>query len=138
MAERVLSHEELPLTTENDVVTVRRRAQAVAHERGLGTFAIAAITTAASELARNVINHGKGGSATIEVLANGGKHGVRLVFRDQGPGIADVPRVLAGGYSTAKSLGLGLSGSKRLVDEFAIDTTPGKGTVVTVIKWARF
>jgi serine/threonine-protein kinase RsbT len=138
MAERVLSHEELPLTTENDVVTVRRRAQAVAHERGLGTFAIAAITTAASELARNVLNHGKGGVATIEVVANGAKHGVRLVFRDQGPGIADVPRVLAGGYSTAKSLGLGLSGSKRLVDEFAIDTTPGKGTVVTVIKWARF
>jgi serine/threonine-protein kinase RsbT len=138
MAERVLSREELPLTSENDVVTVRRRAQTVAHERGLGTFAIAAITTAASELARNVLTHGKGGVATIEVVANGTKHGVRMVFRDQGPGIPDVPRVLAGGYSTAKSLGLGLSGSKRLVDEFAIDTVPGKGTVVTVIKWARF
>jgi serine/threonine-protein kinase RsbT len=138
MAERVLSHEELPLTTEHDVVTVRRRAQAIAHERGLGTFAIAAITTAASELARNVLNHGKGGTATIEVVVNGTRHGLRLVFRDQGPGIPDVPRVLAGGYSTAKSLGLGLSGSKRLVDDFAIDTAPGKGTVVTVIKWARF
>jgi serine/threonine-protein kinase RsbT len=138
MAERVLSLEELPLTTENDVVTIRRRAQTIAHERGLGTFAIAAITTAASELARNVLTHGRGGSATIEAMANGSRNGVRLVFRDQGPGIADVPRALAGGYSTAKSLGLGLSGSKRLVDEFAIDTGPGKGTVVTVIKWARF
>lgn len=138
MAERVLSHDELPLITENDVVTVRRRAQTIAHERGLGTFAIAAITTAASELARNVLNHGKGGDAIIEAVASGARNGVRMVFRDRGPGIADVPRALAGGYSTAKSLGLGLSGSKRLVDEFAIDTAPGKGTVVTVIKWARF
>lgn len=138
MTDRVLSQEELPVATEGDVVTVRRRAQAIAHERGLGTFAVAAITTAASELARNVINHGGGGACSVEALVRDGRNGVRLVFRDEGPGIADVPRVLAGGFSTAKSLGLGLSGSKRLVDEFAIDTAPGKGTVVTVIKWARY
>ena len=138
MSDRVLSHDELPVATEADVVTVRRRAQGVAHDRGLGTFAVAAITTAASELARNVINHGRGGACTIEALVRDGRNGVRMVFRDAGPGIADLPRVLAGGYSTAKSLGLGLSGSKRLVDEFAIDTVPGKGTVVTVIKWARY
>jgi serine/threonine-protein kinase RsbT len=138
MTIRVLSHEELPVATEADVVTVRRRAQAIAHERGLGTFAVAAITTAASELARNVITHGRGGACELEALDRSGKHGVRMVFRDQGPGIADLPRVLAGGFSTARSLGLGLSGSRRLVDDFAIDSAPGKGTVVTVIKWSRF
>jgi serine/threonine-protein kinase RsbT len=138
MSERVLNREELPVVTEADVVTVRRRAQAIAHDRGLGTFAVAAITTAASELARNVITHGRGGACTLEALSRDGKNGVRMTFRDQGPGIADVPRVLAGGYSTAKSLGLGLSGSRRLVDEFAIDSVAGKGTVVTVIKWSRF
>lgn len=138
MSVRVLSHVELPVVTEGDVVTVRRRAQAIAHDRGLGTFAVAALTTAASELARNVITHGGGGTCTVEALSSDGKHGVRMVFRDRGPGIADVPRVLAGGYSTAKSLGLGLSGSKRLVDEFAIESALGQGTVVTVIKWSRF
>jgi serine/threonine-protein kinase RsbT len=138
MSIRVLSREELRVATEADVVTVRRRAQAIAHERGLGTFAVAAVTTAASELARNVITHGGGGACTLEALERDGKHGVRMVFRDQGPGIADLPRVLAGGFSTARSLGLGLSGSRRLVDDFAIDSAPGKGTVVTVIKWSRF
>ena len=138
MSARVLSRDELPVTAEGDVVTVRRRAQAVAHERGLGTFAVAAITTAASELARNTLTHGGGGEAIVEAIERGGKHGVRMVFRDTGPGIADLSRALLGGYSTAKSLGLGLSGSKRLVDEFEVDTAPGKGTVVTVVKWARF
>lgn len=138
MSERVLSRDELSVTTEGDVVTVRRRAQTVAHDRGLGTFAVAAITTAASELARNIITHGGGGTCTVEALSRDGKSGVRLSFRDQGPGIPDVPRVLAGGFSTANSLGLGLSGSRRLVDEFEIDSAPGKGTIVTVIKWSRF
>ncbi len=138
MAERVLSRDELRITSESDVVVVRRRAQTVAHERGLGTFAVAAITTAASELARNTLTHGGGGAARVESIVRDGKNGVRMVFSDQGPGIADLSRALAGGFSTAKSLGLGLSGSKRLVDEFHIDSTPGAGTVVTVVKWARY
>ncbi len=138
MSDQVLSRDDLPVTTEGDVVTVRRRAQAVAQARGLGTFAVAAVTTAASELARNTLTHGRGGDASVEAVARDGRQGVRLTFRDQGPGIADLSRALAGGFSTARSLGLGLSGSRRLVDEFDIDTTPGKGTVVTVIKWARF
>ncbi|MCL4225535.1 MAG: anti-sigma regulatory factor [Myxococcales bacterium] len=138
MSFQVLSHDELPVETEDDVVRVRRRAQQVAHERGLTTFAIAAVTTAASELARNVITHARGGHAVVEAVTRGPRAGVRLVFKDDGPGIRDLTRALAGGYSTARSLGLGLSGSKRLVDEFEIETGPDQGTTVTVIKWARF
>jgi serine/threonine-protein kinase RsbT len=112
--------------------------RAVAQERGFDTFAAAALTTAASELTRNVWVHARRGSATIEQLINESRFGVRVVFRDQGPGIPDVPRVLAGGFSTARSMGLGLSGSKRLVDEFTIETEVGRGTVVTVTKWTLF
>ena len=134
----VISRCELPIEREDDVVAVRRRVREIAHARGLDSFATAAITTAASELARNVLVHAGGGTATIEELLNGERKGLRLEFRDDGPGIADVERALAGGHSTARSLGLGLSGSKRLVDEFRIDSAPGRGTTVVVIKWARY
>jgi serine/threonine-protein kinase RsbT len=139
MAEpRVLSSEKLPIAREDDIVLVRRRARALAQERGFDAFAVAAVTTAASELARNVWTHGKGGHAVLEVLMDGERAGLRMRFEDEGPGIADLDRALAGGYSTAKSLGLGLSGSRRLVDNFDIMTHPGDGTTVTVVKWARF
>jgi serine/threonine-protein kinase RsbT len=134
----ILSREEIAIDREADVVTVRRRVRAVAQERGFDTFAAAALTTATSELTRNVWVHAKGGAATIEQLSDGSRFGVRIVFRDQGPGIPDVPRVLAGGFSTARSMGLGLSGSKRLVDEFTLETEVGRGTVVTVTKWTPF
>jgi serine/threonine-protein kinase RsbT len=119
-------------------VAVRKRVREVAQTTGLDSFATVAITTAASELARNVFVHAKRGSATIEEIENAARRGIRIVFRDNGPGIPDIDRVLVGGFSTAKSLGLGLSGSKRLVDEFQIESTVGQGTVVTVTKWARF
>jgi len=134
----IVSHAELPIETEDDVVVVRRRVRALAHGRGLDSFATAAITTAASELARNVLTHAVTGTAVVEEIATGARRGLRLEFRDNGPGIANLDLALAGGHSTARSLGLGLSGSKRLVDEFAIDTALGRGTVVTVVKWARF
>jgi serine/threonine-protein kinase RsbT len=134
----ILSREELPIVREEDVVVVRRRVKVLAHERGFDTFASVALTTAASELTRNVWVHAKRGVATIEQLTNDERFGIRIVFRDQGPGILDVPRVLEGGYSTARSMGLGLSGSKRLVDEFLLETEVGRGTVVTVTKWKRF
>lgn len=133
-----LSRAELPVATEDDVVTVRRRVRDLAHGGGLDSFATAAITTAASELARNILTHARRGTAILEEIANGNRKGLRLEFRDQGPGIANLERALAGGNSTVRSLGLGLSGSKRLVDDFQIETTVGAGTVVTVIKWARF
>jgi serine/threonine-protein kinase RsbT len=134
----VTSRAELPIVTEDDVVSVRRRVRDLAHARGLDSFATAAITTAASELARNVLTHARRGVAVVEEVVNGGRRGLRLEFRDQGPGIADLERALAGGNSTVRSLGLGLSGSKRLVDEFEIVSAPGAGTCVTVVKWARF
>jgi serine/threonine-protein kinase RsbT len=138
MAPQALSSERIPITGEDDIVMVRRRARTLAQERGFDAFAMAAVTTAASELARNTLAHGRGGVATIEVVLNGQRAGVRMRFHDEGPGIAQLDRALAGGYSTRNSLGLGLSGSRRLVDEFGIESQPGKGTTVTVTKWARF
>jgi serine/threonine-protein kinase RsbT len=135
---QVMAREIIPITTEDDVVTVRRKVRALAMARGFNAFATAAITTAASELARNIFTHARGGTAFVEELTEGTRAGIRLEFRDEGPGIADLDRALAGGYSTAKSLGLGLSGSRRLVDDFRIETAVGKGTIVTVVKWARF
>jgi serine/threonine-protein kinase RsbT len=135
---QVTSSAELPIAKEDDLVTVRRRVRELAQRNGLDSFATVAITTAVSELARNVLVHAKQGSAMIEELEANTRRGLRIAFRDQGPGIPDVQRVLIGGFSTARSLGLGLSGSKRLVDEFHIDSEPGRGTVVTVTKWARF
>jgi len=130
--------ERFTIQSESDIALVRRRVREVAQELGFDAFATAAITTAASELARNVWTHAHGGDSAIARVLDGRRKGVRLEFRDRGPGIPDLPRVLAGGYSTARSLGLGLSGSKRLVDEFHIESTPGRGTLVEVTKWARY
>jgi serine/threonine-protein kinase RsbT len=135
---QVTSSSELPIVKEDDLVVVRRRIRELAQRNGLDSFATVAITTAASELARNVLVHARRGSALIEEVESNLRKGLRLAFRDQGPGIPDVERVLVGGFSTAKSLGLGLSGSKRLVDEFQIDSAVGRWTTVTVTKWARF
>jgi serine/threonine-protein kinase RsbT len=135
---QVLEQVELPIAVESDVVTVRRRVKSCAVEHGLDPFATAAVTTAASELARNVLVHGGGGRALVAAVTDGRRAGVRLEVRDQGPGIADLERALAGGHSTARSLGLGLSGSRRLVDDFDIASAPGQGTVVVVTKWARY
>lgn len=134
----VASQAKFSITREDDVVIVRRRVRELAHQRGLDSFATAAITTAASELARNVLTHARQGHAVIEEVENGSRHGIRLVFCDEGPGIRDLDRALAGGFSTARSLGLGLSGSRRLVDDFHIDSVVGQGTTVTVVKWARY
>jgi serine/threonine-protein kinase RsbT len=135
----VRSREELKLMCEDDIVIVRRRVQAQAREIGLDTFATAAVTTAVSELSRNTWVHGGGGMAVVEVVeADDGRAGIHVSFRDEGPGIDDVDRVLRGGFSTTRTLGLGVSGSRRLVDEFDIDSTPGHGTLVSITKWTRF
>ena len=139
MAPRVLSQQQLRIDREDDIVTVRRKVRTLAQERGFDSFASAAVTTAASELARNVWTHARAGEAVVEEVMNDDRRvGLRMVFRDHGPGIPDVERVLAGGYSTVRSLGLGVSGSRRLVDEFVLESVVGKGTTVTVVKWARF
>jgi serine/threonine-protein kinase RsbT len=133
----VLDEHHLPIRAYEDIFRVRDRIRAMAHASGFNAFAALAVTTAASELARNTWVHGRGGLVHLERIADVERHGVRATFRDHGPGIQDLSRALAGGHSTAGSLGLGLSGSRRLVDEFAIDTHPARGTVVTIAKWGR-
>lgn len=138
MAIQVLESITLPIRHESDIIEVRRKARAIAQSKGFDAFATTALTTATSELARNTWVHGGGGEALIEEVSEGVRTGIRVTFRDEGPGIPDVDRVLLGGYSTARSLGLGLSGTKRLVDDFELDTTPGRGTKVVIIKWTRY
>lgn len=134
----VLCRYEMPIQSEDDVVLVRRRVKQAAQQRGFDAFATAGLTTATSEITRNVWVHARRGVAIIEELTDGMRFGIRLEFRDEGPGIPDVPRVLQGGFSTARSMGLGLSGSRRLVDELTIETELGRGTTVRMEKWTRF
>lgn len=135
---QVLDVDQMPIRSEEDITRVRRRVKTIATERGFDAFATAAITTATSELTRNALTHGGGGDVRIEELTDGARFGLRLTFVDEGPGIDDVDRALQGGFSTANSLGLGLSGTRRLVDEFALESEPRAGTRVVVCKWTRF
>ena len=128
---------EFRVDKEADIVAVRQQVRELAKELRFDQFAVAALTTAASELSRNIWVHAQKGHARIRILRNGRKVGLELEFVDHGPGIADLNRVLAGGFSTSKSLGLGLSGTKRLVDEFNIDSAPGRGTKVVIRKWKK-
>lgn len=134
----VLRRHEMPIRDEDDVVLVRRKVKQLAQAHGFDAFAAAAITTATSEITRNAWVHGGGGRAIIEEVSDGDRMGLRLELQDEGPGIADLDRALAGGYSTARSMGLGLSGSKRLVDELRVETAVGRGTIVRMVKWTRF
>ena len=128
---------EFRIDKEADIVAVRQQVRELAKELRFDQFAVAALTTAASELSRNVWVHAQKGQARIRILRNGRRVGMELEFEDHGPGIADLNRVLAGGFSTSKSLGLGLSGTKRLVDEFNIDSTPERGTKILIRKWKK-
>lgn len=118
-----------------DVMAVRHEVRAWAVAQGLSLVDQTKIVTAASELARNTLQHGNGGTALLEALQNGTRKGLRLTFEDKGPGIADLTLALRDGYTTAQGLGLGLGGSKRLVNEFDIWSRPGEGTRVTVTRW---
>ncbi len=135
MAITSLTRREMRIETEDDVILVRRAVRAMAEAQRFDSFACAALTTATSELTRNVWVHAHKGHAVLEDVDNGDRRGVRVTFVDKGPGIADIGRVMAGGYSTARSMGLGLSGSKRLVDEFSLVSTVGTGTTVEIVKW---
>jgi serine/threonine-protein kinase RsbT len=128
--------EELPVREVGDIVAVRQQTRLLAGEVGLSLVDQTKIVTAASELARNAVVYGGGGSVRMEVLENGVKKGLRLVFADQGPGIPDVERALTDGFSTGTGLGLGLGGARRLVNEFAIDSEIGRGTRVTIARWS--
>ena len=119
-----------------DIVAVRQQTRLLAGEVGLSLVDQTKIVTAASELARNAVVYGGGGSVRMEVLENGVKKGLRLVFADEGPGIPDVERALTDGFTTGNGLGLGLGGARRLVNEFAIDSEIGRGTRVTIARWS--
>ncbi len=130
--------EELPIRTGNDVVRVRQQVRVAAARSGLSLVDQTKLVTAASELARNALVHGGGGTARVDVVTSGaGKPGVRIGFTDDGPGIADVDQALTDGWTSGGGLGLGLSGARRLVDEFELDSKPGSGTSVVVVKWSR-
>jgi serine/threonine-protein kinase RsbT len=130
--------DELPIRSGDDVVRVRQQVRVVAAQNGLSLVDQTKIVTAASELARNALVHGGGGTARLEVATSGnGKIGVRIGFTDDGPGIADVDLALTDGWSSGDGLGLGLSGARRLVDEFELTSKPGHGTSVVVVKWSR-
>ena len=130
-----LNKEVMTIVREIDVIPFRNRLKEYAVKIGMGLVNQTKVITAASELARNMLKYAKGGKVTIEVVNKGRENGIRLIFRDQGPGIANIDLAMKDGFSTAKSLGLGLPGTKRLVSEFKIESEVGKGTTVTVTKW---
>jgi serine/threonine-protein kinase RsbT len=125
----------LEIRESEDVVRVRQSVRAVAAQIGLNLVDQTKIITAASEIARNTLHHGGGGTVRIEQVQNGTRSGVRLTFEDRGPGITDMALALKDGYTTGGGLGLGLSGSKRLCNEFDISSVPGEGTRVILTKW---
>jgi serine/threonine-protein kinase RsbT len=125
----------MPIRTGDDVVRVRQEVRGFAARAGLSLVDQTKIVTAASELARNTLDYGGGGTAAISMLQEGGRRGVRVVFEDQGPGIPDVEQALRDGFTTGRGLGLGLGGSRRLCNEFSIETAVGRGTRVTIARW---
>jgi serine/threonine-protein kinase RsbT len=132
---RVVRSETLPVGNEQEVVLSRQAVRRACQEIGFGLVDQTKMITAASELARNTVVYGGGGMLLLEVLQNGGRDGLRLRFEDHGPGIADLDLALTDGWSSGNGLGLGLSGSRRLVNEFDIETCPGEGTRVTIARW---
>ncbi|MFP9119055.1 anti-sigma regulatory factor [Flavobacterium sp. RNTU_13] len=131
----ILSKEDFVIVKEQDVVPFRNKVKDAAVKIGMGILNQTKLITAASELVRNLLKYGGGGIVIIEAVNNGRENGIRLVFSDKGPGIPDLSLAMKDGYSTGKSLGLGLPGTKRLVNEFDIQSTVGVGTTVTIIKW---
>lgn len=129
------SPETLPLTDSGDIVRARHRVRDLAKELGFDLVAQTRIVTATSELARNAHLHGGGGSLSIAQVEDGPRRGLCLVFSDSGPGIADLQTALTDGWSSRGGLGLGLGGTRRLVDEFSIDSSPGTGTRVEIVQW---
>ncbi len=127
--------ETFALTSSEDVVRVRQLVRDWAVKQGFSLVDQTKIVTAASEIARNTVTHGGGGSVLLELLNNGPRRGLRLTFEDHGPGIAQIDRAMKDGFTSAGGLGLGLGGAKRLVNEFSISSRPGEGTKVSLARW---
>jgi serine/threonine-protein kinase RsbT len=131
----VVRHESRPVRTDQDVVAVRQLVREWSIAAGFGLVDQTKMVTAASELVRNAVTHGGGGTARLELLNSELRRGLRLVVEDEGPGIADLGLALRDGYSTGGGLGLGLGGAKRLANEFELDSRPGEGTRVAITRW---
>ena len=131
----VQKHETVPIAADDDIVRVRQRVRDSAVSLGFSLVDQTKLVTAASELARNTLVYGLGGTLRIETVLNDRRTGLRLTFEDQGPGIADTALALTDGYTTGNGLGLGLSGARRLSQEFELTSRPGEGTRVTIARW---
>ena len=125
------------IASDADVVLVRQAVRTLAVDAKLTLVDQTKLVTAASELARNTLVYGGGGTVTVELIRAGLRRGVRAAFVDRGPGISDVSLALTDGWTSGTGMGLGLSGAKRLVDDFDLQTTSGEGTVVRIVKWTR-
>ena len=127
--------ETLPLRSEQDIVRARQTVRKLTQDLGFGLVDQTKIVTAASELARNTLDYGGGGTVRLQTVQDGGRKGLKLIFEDRGPGISDIDLALKDGYTTGNGLGLGLSGAKRLSNEFDIQSRLGEGTRVTITRW---
>lgn len=125
----------LPIRDSADIVRVRQSVREAAVALGFSLVDQTKLVTATSELARNALEHGGGGTARLEWVTENGRRGIRVVFEDQGPGITDLAQALRDGYSSGSGLGLGLGGAKRLVNQFEIHSRAGEGTRVTIVRW---
>lgn len=132
---QVLKSDQLPLRSSEDIVIVRQAVRKQAVTMGLGLVDQTKFVTAASELARNTIDYGGGGTVQIEIVENDRRSGIRLIFEDQGPGISNIDLALTEGYTSGNGMGLGLSGARRLSHEFDIWSQPGEGTRVSILRW---
>jgi serine/threonine-protein kinase RsbT len=128
---------QVPIQSDSDIVLARQRARSLARELGFSASDLTLIATALSELARNIVEHARHGEIILEPVQRGTRRGLVVIARDTGPGIDDIKLALQDGYSTGKGLGLGLPGTKRLMDEFEISSSVGHGTEVKVTKWAQ-
>lgn len=135
MAIRVVSADSMQIRASNDIVLVRQAVRKKSIALGFGLVDQTKVVTASSELARNTLDYGGGGTVLLELVENGTRTGLKLTFEDQGPGIPDIDQALTDGYTTGNGMGLGLSGAKRLSNEFEIWSKPGEGTRVSILRW---
>jgi serine/threonine-protein kinase RsbT len=134
---RVDEESRIAIESDADVVTARQRARELAADLELSSTDQTLLATAISEVARNITTYAKRGEVLVSIIQDDNRRGIRVVARDDGPGIEDIDRALQDGYTTGGGLGLGLPGARRLVDDFSIDSAPGQGTTVTLVKWSR-
>lgn len=127
----------IAVVREADIVTARQHGRALAAATGFSSTDQTLIALAISEITRNIISHARDGTVTLSTIEDGGRRGVQIVARDQGPGIPDIEHAMRDGYSTTRSLGMGLPGARRLMDDFEIVSAVGHGTTITMRKWRR-